>query len=96
MNDESSNGNNGSTIWKRGLFILLFAVIYSITEVVVCFVVVFQFLCVLITGDRNTRVLELGQSLSTYIYEILMFVTFSSERMPFPFEAWPKPGAGRP
>ena len=94
MNDESKGGANGHAIWKRGLFMLLFAVIYSIAEIVVCFVVVFQFLCVLITGDKNSRVLELGQSLSAFIYEVLQFVTFNSERMPFPFEAWPGPGRG--
>jgi hypothetical protein len=92
MNDEAGSDSDGRAIWKRALFMLLFAVIYSIAEIVVLLVVVFQFLCVLITGDRNPRVLELGQSLSTFVYEILRFVTFNSERMPFPFDVWPKNG----
>ncbi len=86
MNDEP----NGRSIWKRALFMALFAIIYSITEIVVVVVAVFQLFCVLITGAKNARVLELGRDLSVYIYEILMFETFNSERLPFPFSPWPR------
>lgn len=92
MNDETGSDANSRSIWKRALFMLLFAIIYSIVEIVVFFVAVFQFFCVLITGRANGRVLELGQGLSTYVYEILSFETFNSERLPFPFGEWP---AGR-
>ena len=93
MNDETRNDAGNRTIWKRALLMLLFAVIYSIAEIVVFLVALFQFFFVLITGDRNTRVLELGQSLSSYVYEILLFETFNSERLPFPFDDWPGTGA---
>lgn len=90
MNDEP----NGHSIWKRALFMALFAIIYSITEIVVVVAVVFQFFCVLITGAKNARVLELGRDLSVYIYEILLFETFNSERLPFPFSPWPRRTVG--
>lgn len=90
MNDESGGASNDRSIWKRAVFMVLFAIIYSITEIVVVVVAVFQFFCVLITGAKNTRVLELGRDLSVYIYEILLFETFNSERLPFPFSPWPR------
>lgn len=86
MNDEP----NGRSIWKRALLMALFAIIYSITEIVVVVAAVFQFFCVLITGAKNARVLELGRDLSAYIYEILLFETFNSERLPYPFSPWPR------
>jgi hypothetical protein len=52
-------------------------------------VVVIQFGFVLITGDRNQKLLDFGASLSKFIYQILQFVTFNSEDKPFPFSDWP-------
>jgi hypothetical protein len=93
--DETTGGDSGGrSIWMRALFMLLFAIIYSIAEIVVVLVAVFQFFYVLITGARNVQVLSLGQSLSTYVYQILLFETFNSERLPFPFADWPTDGSG--
>lgn len=76
--------------WKRGLFMLLFAVIYGIAEVLLVAVALFQFLSRLFTGEVNRRLLNFGQSLATYIYQIALFVTFRSDDRPYPFDAWPK------
>lgn len=95
MNDEATDHTTGRSIWARGLFILLFALIYHLAEIVIFFVVVFQFVHVLVTKTRSAQVLELGQGLSTYVYEILQFMTFNSEQLPFPFGRWPQGGAGK-
>ena len=76
--------------WLRGLYILMFSIFYSIAEVVLFAVVLFQFLLTLFTAQTNQRLLKLGQSLSTYIYQILMYITFNSDHQPYPFGAWPK------
>ncbi len=75
--------------WIRGVMILLFTIFYSIAEIMVTAVVIFQFLYVLFTGERNPRLLEFGQSLSMYIYQMMQFFTFNSEEKPFPFGEWP-------
>lgn len=90
MSNESNSVDR--SIWIRGLLMLLFAIIYSVVEIVIVLVAVFQFFCVVITGEQNTRALELGRGLSLYIYEILRFEMFDTERLPFPFDAWPRPG----
>jgi len=76
--------------WMRGLFMLLFVVIYGVVEVVLTAVVVFQFIATLIARRPNVRLLELGQSLSDYVYAILMFLTYNDDEKPYPFAAWPK------
>ncbi len=80
--------------WKRGLYMLLFALLYSLAEIVVAAVAFFQFIAVLITGEPNQRLLSFGYSLSGYIAQILRFVTYNSELKPYPFTTWPK-GAPR-
>jgi len=81
--------------WMRALYMVLFAIFYSIAEIVIVVVVVFQFFALLIMGKTNARLLKLGQSLSTYIYQVMLYLTFNSEYHPYPFGAWPK-GAPAP
>lgn len=78
--------------WLRGLYMLLFIVIFHVAEVVVGAVVLLQFLFTLFTGNTNPRLLQFGQNLSEYVYQILGFVTFNTEDMPFPFSDWPETG----
>lgn len=75
--------------WIKGLFIILFAIFYNIAELVLGVVVILQFLTVLFTGKENSRLLTFGQSLSTFIYQVMRFITFNSEEKPFPFNPWP-------
>ena len=83
------NVREGKT-WRRALYMLLFAIIYGVAEIVITFVVLLQFLTTLFTGTTNERLLKLGQSLSTYVYQIMLFLTFNSETHPYPYGAWPK------
>ncbi|MEX2009168.1 MAG: DUF4389 domain-containing protein [Dongiaceae bacterium] len=77
--------------WMRGLFMLLFIVIYGVLKVVLSAVVIFQFVATLVARGPNQRLLELGRSLSDYVYAILLFLTYNSDEKPYPFAAWPKP-----
>ena len=76
--------------WLRGFYMFLFAVIYKITEIVILAVAIFQFFFALFTGRNNERLLKLGQHLSTFVYQIMLFLTFNSDYHPYPFGAWPK------
>ena len=75
--------------WTRGLFILLFALIYGIAEVVVTAVIAFQFCYTLVTGTSNRQLRDFGQDLSTFIYQIMLYLTYNSEDKPYPFGPWP-------
>lgn len=88
-NDVSENLKAQST-WIRGLYMLIYALCYSIAVMVLSAIVVFQFLLKLFTGDTNDRLRKLGQGLSTYVYQILQYLNFNSEYQPYPFGAWPK------
>ena len=88
------NLTRGET-WIRGLYMLLFFATYSVAEIVLVVMVLYQFISRLITNQQNDRLLKLGQQLSTYLYQLIMFFTFNSEERPYPFAAWPR-GAPSP
>lgn len=90
MSDDIKNNLKNQSTWKRGLYMLMFTIFSRIAEVVVFTIVIFQFLFKLFTGDTNERLRKLGQSLSTYIYQVLQYLNFNSDYQPYPFGAWPK------
>jgi hypothetical protein len=75
--------------WTRALYMILFGIAYSVAEIVLTLVVIFQFFAALFTSRVNEPLLKLGQNLSRYIYQIIRFETFNTEEKPFPFSDWP-------
>lgn len=89
MFEELKRNIRRKEIWIRGFYMLLFTVIYGIAEIVLGAVIVFQFGFVLLTTQRSLRLLNFGASLSRFLYEAFLFLTFNTERKPFPFADWP-------
>lgn len=75
--------------WLRLLYMILFAVLLYFAGVVMVVVVVLQFLFALLSGSANDNLRRFGESLSRYIFQALQFLTYNSERKPFPFSDWP-------
>lgn len=74
--------------WKRIIFMLIYAVIDSMVKLLLWLVVLLQVGSVLLTGTTNPNILGFGRSLSTYHYHILLFLTFNTDQLPFPFSDW--------
>lgn len=80
--------------WMRLLFMLICCILVSIASMVGTFVVVLGFLWVLFTGKVNRQIQQVGQSLASYIYEIIRYLTFNTEERPFPMgNEWPSGSA---
>lgn len=85
------DGHQPNRIWWRLLYMLILVLLYSLSRLVVCAVMVFQFFWSLINGEPNHRLKELAQSLATYTYQIVSYLTFASEELPFPLDGeWPR------
>lgn len=89
MSDDYKHNIKKQSTWKRGLYMLLFSIFYSIAEIVLFVIVIFQFVLKLLTGDTNLKLRQLGHNIGTYIFQIIQFLTFNSEYHPYPFGDWP-------
>ena len=79
--------------WTRLLFMVICYVLVSLASLVGSVVVVFGFLWVLFTGEVNRELRGVGQSLATYIFENIRYLTFNTDDRPFPFgNKWPDGG----
>jgi len=78
-----------SSIWIRALYMLLFAIAWSIGEMLLAAIAIFQFVMVLITGSANEALLRFGRNLGAYFNQIAQFLTFNDDVRPYPFSDWP-------
>jgi len=90
MDEELKKNMLERKTWLRGLYILLFLILYAVAKVIIFAIIAFQFVLILITGKANEQLVNLGQGLSTYSYQILTFLTFNSDYHPYPLGAWPE------
>ncbi len=95
MSSDVKENIKSQSTWIRGLYMLLYIVFATLADIILFAVILFQFLLQLFTGETNERLRKLGQGLSTYIYQVLQFLSFNSDYHPYPFGAWPK-GEPRP
>ena len=76
--------------WTRFLFMVVCSILVWLASIVGGVVVVLGFLMVLFTGEVNRELRGVGQSLATYIYENIRYLTFNTDDRPFPFGGeWP-------
>jgi hypothetical protein len=85
MKDPNIDNYVGTNVFKRLLFMALFFALFGVVRMLLWAVVLFQFLAHLFTG-RVTRVgVKWGEALSSWIYQTMRFMSYSTESMPFPF-----------
>merc|ERR1712166_31022 len=70
-------------------FMVFFGLLIAVGRLGLGIVVVGQFLMVLITGNDNDNLRNLGQGLAKWIYQDILFLTFNTDAKPFPFDEWP-------
>lgn len=89
MDKDIKESVTATDTWLRALYMVLFALIYSLTEIILTAVVVFQFFIVLVTREPNDRLLDFGEDIGVFIFQIIQYLTFNTEEKPFPFGPWP-------
>lgn len=94
MSEVSTDTQGDNSIWIRGLYMLLFLLFYSVAEFVMMVVIIVQFGYRLFSDECQPRLLQLGGSVALYIYQVLQFLSFNSDEMPYPFKEWPVPDSG--
>ena len=90
MTDTSSAAPNAKrSIWLRVVLMILMAIAFHISATLLALAAVIQFVLALLSQTPNARLIAFGQSLGLYLSQIADFVSFGTEEVPFPFNAWP-------
>jgi hypothetical protein len=78
-------------IGLRLLYMVVFAVTFWILTWVLIVTVVAQLILTVLAGQPHPDLLRFSKSLSRYIAQVVEFLTFLTEKPPFPFAPWPDP-----
>lgn len=88
MQEQINDNLKKLSTWKRIFFMAVFSVIVGLVRILLWAVILLQVASSLLTGNTNQNILSFGRSLSGYLYHILLFLTFNTDILPFPFSAW--------
>jgi len=75
--------------WLRFAFMVLFILILSVVSYLIVGLVILQFFWALIAGEGNDKLRDFGSSVSSFISQVLRFLTYNTNTKPFPFADWP-------
>jgi hypothetical protein len=85
MKQISLDNTVGTNAFVRLLFMVLFFALFGVGRFMLWAVVLVQFLSHLFTGRVTHRGSRWGQSISDWMYAVMLFMSYNTERMPFPF-----------
>ncbi len=89
--EEPSRSDARKALLIRSAYTVLFLFAMSLVQALLTLVAVIQFVLALAAGEPNGRLVDFGRSLAIWLAETVAFLSFASDRRPFPFSPWPSP-----
>jgi hypothetical protein len=89
MDGELKQNLTAGSTWVRVLYMVLYGVAFYVAEFVLVVVVIVQLIAKLIGGRTLAQLDRFGAQLAEYFREITAFLSYASERRPFPLAPWP-------
>ncbi len=68
---------------------IVFALVFWILSWTLAVTALVQLVLTLLAGGRNADMARFGAGLAMYSRQIIEFLTFVDDRLPFPFGEWP-------
>lgn len=88
MQTPADNNLQDMSIWKRVFYMLVYGVVAGIVRMFIWIVILMQLITVVFTGNVNQHLLLFSRSLAAYLFHMLLFLTFNTDELAFPFASW--------
>jgi uncharacterized membrane protein required for colicin V production len=86
--NNSTDYSQNKSIWMRGLWMLILAVLFGVAETVLLVATLLQFLWMVFAKEKNQLLVEFGRKLANWLSKTARFQTGDSDEKPFPWTAW--------
>jgi uncharacterized RDD family membrane protein YckC len=87
----SADNSPQSSLGMRLLYMIVLGLVFWIVCWILAITVLVQLVLTLLAGRPNMELARFGAGLGNYTRNIIEFLTFVSDRLPFPFSEWPAP-----
>ncbi len=91
MADNSKNNLANPDLWIRLIYMVLFWLLTLVARFAIAVIAVIQFLLVLMAGEANRNLRQLGYGIARWTEQSYAFLSFASDQKPYPFQDWPTP-----
>ncbi len=86
--DHAETYEPSGSVWMRGLFMVIFAVFFGLSETLLLFLAVVQFFWMLFKREKNAAIAAFGTDLGKWLAEVAAFQTGATDDKPFPWGKW--------
>lgn len=86
---EAGASSERKELWIRFLYMIAYWFLGNIAFSIAIFLGAFQFVVILVTGNKNEELRSFSRNLIQYVWECLAFVIFAREEKPFPLSRFP-------
>lgn len=76
------------SVWMRGLFMLVIALMFALAEAVLWVLALVQWLWMIFNGEKNELLVNFGHDLSLWVRDAARFQSGATEEKPFPWKGW--------
>ena len=80
---------SGTEFWRRVLYMVGYSFIGYFVQVALFVVALVQAVYTLVSGHRSGEITSLARNLTTYLTEVMAFVSWASDQKPFPAGKFP-------
>jgi len=85
----NSHKHDRRSQWIRALYMVVFMFVFGIMQTIVNVLAILIFVVKLLSGRDMSRGVALGKVLGDYSRQIVHFLTFNEEQLPWPFSELP-------
>lgn len=90
MDPELKKNLTATDQWIRLFFMVVFAIVGYVVQILIWIIAAIQFVITIITGKVNQNLHNFSNGLCVYAYHIIKYLTYITEEKPFPFSHWPE------
>ena len=84
MPSDSTDTDDRGQTWLRGLFMLIFMILFNIAQSLLVACAVVQFFWLLFAKEKNRAVADFGEGLGRWLQAVARFQSGASDDKPFP------------
>ena len=89
MSEENSTNLTNHDLWIRLIYMIIFGLLSGLARIVICLIAFLQFILMLASGKQNPNLSSLGEGIAVWTQQTYLFLCFTSEQKPYPFQDWP-------
>ena len=78
------------SIWVNFFLKVVYLIFLNFIVPFLGFITLLQLLFIIVTKKPNGNLISFSKKVSSYIYQIINFITYSSDQRPWPFNSFPE------